>query len=207
MTETRYSAMPTVTDDVTKGYSVGDIWEDQSNGVMYECTSSKVGVAEWKVVSVRMSVKSIVVTNTTSATGTVTVTGAPTADQTLTVGTEVFIFKATSTSDNEIEISAVPATLAASIVSAINKACSDVTASNTEGVITITAVHTGIAGNSILLSETATNIAVSGAHLTNGVNGTPGHLHELIYYDGKLYVSTKEDYTITNDGWLSTTLA
>jgi len=51
ITETRFSVMPTVTSDSTKGYSVGDKWRDQSNNVMYECTDNKVGVAQWKVIA------------------------------------------------------------------------------------------------------------------------------------------------------------
>jgi len=105
------------------------------------------------------------------ATGTITVTGTPIADETLTVDAQVFTFKATRAIAGEITIDANNTTQAANIVTAITADLATVTAANVDGVATITSVAAGTAGNSIVLSEVATGVAVSGAGtLANGVD-------------------------------------
>lgn len=41
------SAPPTVNDDSSQGYSVGSIWIDTTNKIVYWCSDTSVGSAVW----------------------------------------------------------------------------------------------------------------------------------------------------------------
>lgn len=104
------------------------------------------------------------------ASGTITFTGLPVADETITVRGVVYTFKATSASATQITIGADATETAENTVSIIaaNDALVDVV--NVAGVLTISAANTGEYGNAYTLAESATNTAVSGATLTGGVD-------------------------------------
>jgi hypothetical protein len=105
------------------------------------------------------------------ASGTVTITGTPVAEETLTVDDQEFTFEAERSGTGEITIDADNETQAENIVAAITADLTTVTAENTLGVVTITAVVAGTAGNAIVLTESATGTAVSGSGtLENGVD-------------------------------------
>jgi len=118
------------------------------------------------------------------ATGTITVNGTPTTTQTFVVGSQTFTFVHTRAVAGEVTISATPATQAANIVTAITADIPTIaTAAAVSAVVTVTAVPVGTAGNSIVLTESATGIVVSaGGTLTGGsdafvpgeINGTGG---------------------------------
>ncbi len=104
------------------------------------------------------------------ATGTVTFTGLPVADETITVNAIVYTFKASASTATEITIGADATGTASNAASKIVANDTAVDASNVAGVLTITAASTGEYGNAITLAESATNTAVSGATLTGGVD-------------------------------------
>ena len=104
------------------------------------------------------------------ATGTVTITGTPVLNEELVVGAQTFAFKVLRTGIGEITIDIDSTAQAANIVAAIAADLITVTATNTLGVVHITAVAHGAAGNSLALTTNATGIAVSGSGtLTGGV--------------------------------------
>lgn len=106
-----------------------------------------------------------------AATGTITISGTPSADQTFVVGAQTFTFKVSRTGTGQVTISGTPATQAANIVSAITADLATVTAAAVSNVVTVTAATAGVAGNSIVLTENATGVAVSGSGTLSGGSG------------------------------------
>ncbi|CAB4157966.1 hypothetical protein UFOVP679_62 [uncultured Caudovirales phage] len=107
-----------------------------------------------------------------AATGTITVSGTPVANETFVVGTQTFTFKASRAVAGEVTISAVNATQATNIVAAITADIpSTATAAAVSAVVTVTATTAGVAGNLIVLTEAATGIAVSGSGKLSGGSG------------------------------------
>ena len=104
------------------------------------------------------------------STGTVTFTGLPVADETITVNAIVYTFKVSASTATQITIGADATATASNAASKIEANDTAVDASNVAGVLTITAAATGEYGNAITLAKTATNTAVSGATLSGGVD-------------------------------------
>lgn len=104
------------------------------------------------------------------ATGTITLTGLPAADETITVNAIVYTFKESAALATEITIGADATATAANAASKIAANDSAVDAANVAGVLTIAAAETGEYGNAITLAAAATNVAVSGATLTGGID-------------------------------------
>ncbi len=110
-----------------------------------------------------------------SATGTITFGGLPVADETVTIGSEVYTFKAAAAGPFEVTIGADAAATATNLVAKITASSAIVNASNLSGVVTVTAKIPGTVGN-YALSEAATNVTVSGAALTGGADVVEGIL-------------------------------
>ena len=107
-----------------------------------------------------------------AATGTLTVSaGGSSNNETCVIAGVTFTAKTSGATGNQFNISATAATQAASMVTAIN-ASTDltgiVTAAAVAGVVTISAAQKGLIGNGIAISESLTNVAISGALLTAG---------------------------------------
>ena len=102
------------------------------------------------------------------ASGTMTFTGLPTADEVVEVNSIEYTFKAEAVLATEIAIGVDVATTAAAVAAAVAANDPLVTATSDAGVATFTAVVLGNAGNAYTLTETATNTAVSGATFTGG---------------------------------------
>lgn len=116
------------------------------------------------------------------ATATLTVSGTPVANETFVVGTQTFTFKVARAVAGEVTISASNTTQATNIVAAITADIPTIaTATSNLGVVTLTAVPVGTAGNGITLTESATGIAVtafaggSDAFVPGEINGTGGN--------------------------------
>lgn len=112
------------------------------------------------------------------ATGTITFSGDPTNDETLSIANVTFTAKTSGASGNEFNItSGENDTMAAALAAAIN-ASSDmsklVSASANGAVVTLTAHVAGKCGNGIELSENMTNVAVSA--FSGGDEGTENTL-------------------------------
>ena len=141
----------------------------------------------------------------TYASGTVTVDSAPlTVADTITIGGVVLTGVTgtrTSGSDNFSVDGTTVATVAAEIVAAINDASNSfavtVEASYLAGVVTITAIVAGTAGNAITLTVNSTGLTASGALLSGG--GSSGSLvasAALIIKDCDLVASGVGTYQI-----------
>jgi hypothetical protein len=128
------------------------------------------------------------ITLTTNATGTA-VSGATLAGgtdhvhETLTIGTQEFIFVTLRGAVGSFEItsSANTTTQAGNAKAAINADIANATADNTDAVLTVTAAVKGVVGNLIALSENATGTAVSSVtegKIDGGIDGTVGVANE-----------------------------
>jgi len=141
--------------------------------------------------------------NAVAASGVVTFDGTPVADETLTIGTQEFLFKASGSAAYQITISADNTTQAGNLVTAITTDLTNVTAVNTLGVVTVTAVVKGVAGNLIDLSEAATGTAVSsvtGGKIDGGIDGTVGVANETCA-DGTYIYHTPVANGISGNSW------
>lgn len=105
-----------------------------------------------------------------AATGSVTFTGLPNVNDTVTIGAEVYTFKAARGAANEVTIGASATATGDNFVTALGLDSALVSGSNASGVVTLTALAAGTSGNSITLAESAANTTVSGATMTGGVN-------------------------------------
>lgn len=109
-----------------------------------------------------------------AATGTITISGGvPTAADTVDIGDETYTFVASATDPFEVEIGGTASETGDNLEAAIMADSALVSASNSGGVVTITALEPGFAGNSIALAESADNVAVSGPELTDGEDEGP----------------------------------
>lgn len=141
--------------------------------------------------------------NAVAASGVVTFSGTPVANEKLTIGTQEFTFKATRAVAFEITINANNTTQGDNLVTAITADLTNVTAVNSTGTVTITAAVKGAAGNNIALSEAATGTAVSsvtGGKLDGGIDGTVGAANELCTDDTYLYVALAAN-TVADNNW------
>ena len=106
-------------------------------------------------------------TDGVKASGTITFADQPSADDSVTVGTTTLTFKSADPGENEVLIGA---DLAATLDNLIAALPDSVTGSKSSGVVTVTAKTAGTAGNSIALAKSGTDITVSGATLSGGVD-------------------------------------
>lgn len=105
------------------------------------------------------------------ATGTVTFTGLPTAGQTVTIGSEVYTFRAAAALPFEVTIGADATAMGVNFVSTVTANSALVTATTVTGTVTVTAKAPGVSGNYVL-SDTATNTATAG--MTGGADVVEG---------------------------------
>lgn len=106
------------------------------------------------------------------ATGTVTFSANPAANDTVTIGGVAITFKASGATGSQVNIGADITATALALANFINGEIETlgVYASAALGVTTITAEAAGTGGNSITLAKSGTNIAVSGSTLAGGTN-------------------------------------
>lgn len=119
------------------------------------------------------------------ATGTITLaTDVPTADDYVEIGGRRYTFQDTLAAAYDVKIGATIAATMTSLQKAINGTGIDGTdyfagtlanlsvtsGAPADGVITLTAIYSGVSGNSILLAKSGTNLSVSDTNLTGGVD-------------------------------------
>lgn len=111
---------------------------------------------------------------TVNATGTLTMTGAATAAQTLTIANITFTAETSGATGNQYNLSSTVAIQAANIAAAVNGSANLanlVTATAALGVVTLTAFTGGVEGNGLQLSAGNTSNMTAGA-FAGGSNGT-----------------------------------
>lgn len=130
--------------------------------------------------------------------GTITLTGIPTADETMVIGGTTYTFKAARSGAGEITIGAdAPATVT-NIVAAITADSTDVTAVDGAGdTVVVTAANVGTAGDAIVFTEAATNTAVDGAGTlgttTAGANPETATIKATVY---RFLATTEQAYDV-----------
>jgi hypothetical protein len=106
------------------------------------------------------------------ATVSLTVSGQPVADDTITLDEEVFTFKASSANENQITIGANKAATQANIRTILNAHSSgkfDIAAFASDVAVITYIGSTGTGGNGKASTESATNVTLSAATFTGGV--------------------------------------
>lgn len=109
------------------------------------------------------------------ATATLTMTGAATAGQTLSVANVTFTAETSGATGNQYNLSGTVGTQAANIAAAINGSTNltgIVTASALAGVVTITAFSAGLDGNGLQISAGNTSNMTASSGFSGGSNGT-----------------------------------
>lgn len=109
----------------------------------------------------------------TQATATVTFTGAPTADETITIGHVVLTAKSSGAIANQFNIGGTVTLTAAALAACINASTNlsgIVTATSAAGVVTITSVVPGKVGSALQLSESLSNTTATA--FSASVDGT-----------------------------------
>lgn len=105
----------------------------------------------------------------TSATGTMTfATTGPVANDTITIGAEVYTFKVTATLPFDVALGADFHAAATNFTAKVNLRSTLVTAVDVADVVTLTSRTPGVAGNAITTVSGATNVTAGGATLTGG---------------------------------------
>jgi len=138
--------------------------------------------------------------NAVASAGTVTFTGTPVEDETLTIGTDVYTFKTSRSVAFEITINANNTTQGDNLDTAIAADATGYTSNNVTGTVTITAAVAGVIGDSIGLATDATGTGVSGTNLENGVDGTVGVAYELAMDASYLYCAVAAN-TTADSNW------
>lgn len=126
------------------------------------------------------SCKFDVFANGVAATGTITFSGTGAANDTILVNGVTFTAKTSGATGNQWNVGASATASAANLAAAINASATalvsdHVTASAASGVVTITSKFNSVAGNAVTIAEgvdAGSVMAVSGARLTGGTNGT-----------------------------------
>lgn len=151
--------------------------------------------------------------NASKATGSLTLDTNPTADNTMTIGTVVYTFKAAAAVEGDIAIGVDLAATKVNVVAAIkgtdgiNTEHPVVTCGNfAANVLTITAKDVGSSGN-VVTSETFTAITnvFGAATLEGGLNGTVGTKGQIMYDESNIYVCTA-DNTVADANWKAAAL-
>ncbi len=137
------------------------------------------------------------------ATGALTFSGVGTAGDTITIGSTVYTLRAAPVSPYDVDIGATATDTAANLVAAINAAAGagstygtgtvahpDVTATNTAGVVNVTAREGGTPSNSIATLESGSMSSWGGATLSGGTGGAfvEGTDYEVNYDTGQLTI-------------------
>lgn len=104
------------------------------------------------------------------ATGSVTFSGLPLPDETVTINGQVYVFKVAAAGALEVTIGLDANETGANFAAKVNANSIVVTANNAAGVVSLEAISAGAGGNTITLAETATNTVVSGATMTGGAD-------------------------------------
>lgn len=139
---------------------------------------NNVNYAQFSVVGLNASGQLAMATeglDAAAATGTLTLSGVGTADETITIGGVVYTLKAAAVADYQVAIGGSATLTAAALVAVINgtdanstPAHPDVVATNAAGVVTVTARQEGLAANSVATTETGGAMAWTAATLTGG---------------------------------------
>lgn len=105
-----------------------------------------------------------------AAQGTITMSGIAVADETFVIDTQTFIWKAARSTTGEVTIGASATEAAANIVTAVNTDLSSVVAEQVSPgtAVEITAASAGSPGNSIVFTESSTNMSIDGSGTLGG---------------------------------------
>ena len=143
--------------------------------------------------------------NAVAARGEITMTGVAVADEIFAVAGQTYTWKAARGGTGEVTIGANVLQAVTNIVNAIAADQTNVTAHD-GGVdnVFVTAATKGVAGNSLIFMEAATNMAVDGTGTLGatiaGVDGTVGVANELCADASYIYHAIATN-TITDNNW------
>jgi len=123
------------------------------------------------------------------ATGSLTISTNPSADDTVAIGGQTFKFVSSATDPFDVVIGDDANGTATALAMAINSLSSSVDASVANAVVSLVAKVAGVAGNAItLVSSASAKVVVSGATMANGADATNGVLPAI----GLAYTATSD---------------
>ncbi|CAJ0737693.1 hypothetical protein R16034_00814 [Ralstonia edaphis] len=166
-------------DGVVKNVTALDFTAQTNLNGVASVISTALGAAGscvWNANYSRFEITSATTGAGTAASGTITLTGNPAANDTVTVGGTAITFVSANPTGNQVLIGTTAAQTAANL-QAFLQASADVNISKckystTLGVVSVTYASVGSAGNSFTLAKSSTNITLSGATLSGGVNAS-----------------------------------
>lgn len=140
--------------------------------------------------------------NGVNASGTLTVSDQPSADDTMTIGSITYTFVSGTPGENEIQIGGDTAATQANILAAL-ASHPEVTPAESWSTndLTITAKTEGVAGNSIATTDEADNVSFAEVNLTGGVTATVRDPESFHFYSGTLY------YTPDGSTWYEASMS
>lgn len=117
--------------------------------------------------------------------GTITLTGAGTAADTVTINGQVITFEASGAAGPQINIGVSATATAQNLKTLINDNPSvyGVTASGNAAILTLAAETGGVGGNAITLAKASTAVTLSGATLTGGTDSPTETIESVILGD------------------------
>lgn len=137
---------------------------------------ASAGTCIWNAVYQRFEISSATTGSGVKASGTITLGSNPAAGDTLTIGGTAISFVASAPTGNQVLIGSTAANTAANLQAFLQSStdtqivkCSYATSG---AVTTVTYAVLGTTGNAFTLAKTGTNITVSGATLSGGVNSS-----------------------------------
>jgi phage tail sheath gpL-like len=159
-----------ITNDATSADMTSAVYAEDPRTCMNKLSAYFASLASGnRMATVELAVAAV------AATGTVTLASVNVSD-TVTIDGIVFTAVASGATGNQFNQGGTDTVDAESLVSAVNANTTldgRLVASNVAGVVTFTALEPGELGNSIsLASSNGTRLAVSGAALAGGTNGT-----------------------------------
>lgn len=156
-----------------------------------------------------------------AASGTITATGNPSANDTVTIGTTVYKFVASPAAARDVLIGVSASDTLDNLIAAVTAGTgagtkygtgttAHATATAAAGAgdtVTVTAKTKGAAGNAIALAKSSTNLSVSAATLENGVDGTASPKGAFRVATDYLYIAYAATTISDTSGWRKVQIA
>lgn len=189
--------------------TVAAVTDDGDTIVVQPGLYYQLGVRAARPEGVR-NVTSVMVRDDTGvkASGTLTFSGQPTADQTLTINGHVITFKASGATGAQVNLGGTATLTAQAVKTYINDHPDEtqIIASGSSTTITLTAMTAGTWGNAVTLARSGSYPALSGSELSSGTDGaaipSAGNWSVDLAH-GRLYI--EEDGQIAADDEIAVT--
>lgn len=149
-----------------------------------------------------------------AATGTITISGEVSADDTITVGETTLTFVESGAGEGEVNIGVSAGATRDNLLAALQAIAAGegvAVAASSTAAITVTALEKGTAGNAIALAKSSDGVTVTGSGTLAGgvdqVKGTAAPAGSIRVGGGKAYIAVADTTETDTSGWKEITLA